>query len=346
MFMVTLETTFRELETLPELEGMGKYIMYCDHDFLEEYHMKEMKLAEVGAIGWSPKATCRGINLFIEKMTSKKVKVYFVYSEGESQDDAQKQNVNLIHMKPEQIDSEKPFIILISGGAYANVSNGTEAFPTADHFLKQGYQVFIFTYRVGGTRAVPRAMDDLATAVRYIGVHAEKLKVNPENYIMVGYSAGANISATWGCKNVGYAAYNLPKPKALFQIYTLVDLEALRKQYECEEARENMDEGVADWDGTTIMLGENYSEEELHKYNVIEQVDSDYPNCFITCGKNDVLVSPDNSVTLKKKLDENEVFSVLELKENAQHGFGDGTGTDAEGWPERALKFVEKVCGK
>ena len=92
--MVTLETTFRELEMLPELEGMGKYIMYCDHDFLEEYHMKEMKFAEVSAIGWSPEAMCRGINLFIEQMTSKKAKVYFVYSEDEIQDDAQKQGNN------------------------------------------------------------------------------------------------------------------------------------------------------------------------------------------------------------------------------------------------------------
>lgn len=338
--MVTLETCLGELEKIPELNGMGRYILYCDHDFLEDFQAKQMTIKDVGVIGWNPNSMCRGINLFIDEMTKGMAKSYSVYSEEECHDDEQKRNVNLIHIKPGQTDPQKPFIILVSGGAYANVCNGTEAFPTAEHFLKQGYQVFIFTYRVGGTRAVPRAIEDMAAAVRYIKNHAEELQVDPENYILTGFSAGANISATWGCRNVGYASYDLPKPKALFLIYPLVDLIALQRERDSKELKEMMKN---DWDGLTIMLGEDYSEEDLHKYNVVEHVDEEYPNSYIVCGKDDVMVAPSNSVTLKQKLDESGVRSVLELGEHAPHGFGDGTGTDVEGWPGRVLDLINTL---
>ena len=28
---------------------------------------------------------------------------------------------------------------------------------------------------------------------------------------------------------------------------------------------------------------------------------------------------------------------------NAPHGFGDGTGTDVEGWPDKAIDFLEAL---
>ncbi len=33
---------------------------------------------------------------------------------------------------------------------------------------------------------------------------------------------------------------------------------------------------------------------------------------------------------------------MLEEGNHAPHGFGDGTGTDVEGWPMRAISFLEE----
>jgi len=33
----------------------------------------------------------------------------------------------------------------------------------------------------------------------------------------------------------------------------------------------------------------------------------------------------------------------LKLGEKGEHGFGDGRGTDVEGWPEAAIQFLEKL---
>ena len=50
------------------------------------------------------------------------------------------------------------------------------------------------------------------------------LGANGERYIVCGFSAGGNLTALWGTKNHGYAAYGLPKPEALFPIYPVTDL--------------------------------------------------------------------------------------------------------------------------
>ena len=46
---------------------------------------------------------------------------------------------------------------------------------------------------------------------------------------------------------------------------------------------------------------------------------------------------------LKKLLDQSAVLAVLDAADHAPHGFGDGTGTALEGWPERAIAFLEKL---
>ena len=89
-------------------------------------------------------------------------------------------------------------------------------------------------------------------------------------------------------------------------------------------------------------IGENYRE-VLHEYNVAEHVDREYPPCYIVCGKDDQVVGFHDSELLKKLLDQSGVPVVLDAADHAPHGFGDGTGTALEGWPERAIAFLQKL---
>lgn len=49
-----------------------------------------------------------------------------------------------------------------------------------------------------------------------------------------------------------------------------------------------------------------------------------------------------NSVEMKECLDRAGVPAKLIVAEHAPHGFGDGEGTDAAGWPECAMAFLHR----
>ena len=49
------------------------------------------------------------------------------------------------------------------------------------------------------------------------------------------------------------------------------------------------------------------------------------------------------SMELKKLLDEHHISVELELIERGGHGWGDGSGTMAAGWPDRAAAFAEQL---
>lgn len=150
--------------------------------------------------------------------------------------------------------------------------------------------MFVLTYRVGEIGILPKPLEDLAAALRFIGRHSKEFSLNPDNYAVGGFSAGGNLITMWGTENAGYKAYGLPRPTALFPVYPVVDIKALEEH---EKDREFI----------KIMLGEDYTQEALG------------------------------------------TAAVLEEGEHAPHGFGDGTGTDVEGWPERAADFLENVHG-
>lgn len=201
-----------------------------------------------------------------------------------------------------------------------------EALPTARHMVAAGYKVFLLAYRVGIPQAALHALDDFASAVGWLGEHAANLDINPTRYAVGGFSAGANLISNWGCPELGWRHFGLPKPICLFPIYTFIDLKA-----------------ESDRDEHGGLLGTMFGEEwpkYLDRFHVVEQIDGDYPPCYIVCGKDDAVVSCRNSEMMKERLDAAGVPAVLDEAEHAQHGFGDGTGTGAEGWPLRALEFL------
>lgn len=266
-----------------------------------------------------------GLNFLEDQIREGRTQVIPIYGEGEV-DATQKKHVNLLRLQPENPDPRKESVLLAAGGAYASVCTIAEALPTARHFVEAGHQVFLLTYRVGESEAAIHALEDMARAVRYLQENQRVLSVDIYKLVVGGFSAGANLVSNWGSSRIGYKAFGLPKPKALLPIYTYIDLKA--------EARKATG-GVL----VAYMFGPNY-EAYIDRYNVVDHIDAEYPPCYIVCGKDDTTVPCSNSEKMKQKLDEYGVHAVLEEREHAQHGFGDGTGTEAEGWPERAMALI------
>ena len=356
---VTVKSKLSEVFTLPEFGKMAQYLMYAPWtekqteeqaqkekeeaggkkaagEEAEEVQdadgkMEEMTIEQLKKIGWSPEGIVKGINRLSKAWEEGKASIHFVYTEEEVAAWPDKKCVNLVRLKPQQIDPEKPWIVLCAGGGYQSVCSIVEAYPAAVDMVARGYQVFVCTYRVAQKGVLPKAVSDLAACIRYILNHAEEFQIATREYAIGGFSAGGNLICTFGLEDVGYKAYDLPKPKAMFPIYAAVELEYC---LDGEEATKNF---------AKTMLGEGFTEEIQDKYSVKAQINENYPPCYIVCGKDDAVVPCSNSEMLKERLDHYGVPAVLNEGEHAQHGFGDGTGTDVECWPDKAIDFLEQL---
>jgi len=325
----TLNHSLLDVLTCDSLKQYSQYLLYQNPAMSEQAGpdgAEKMPLSAMREVGWSPEGILAGINFLVELTEKNRVKQYFIYNEGEKTS-PQMEYVNLIHLMPEKLAAEKPTILLCAGGGYFCVCTMVEALPTARHFVEQGYQVFVLTYRVAEPAVAPLALDDLGRAVRYLNENSETLHVDPNKVVIGGFSAGANLISNWGTTNAGYKAYGMPKPLALMPVYTFIDLK--------EEAKKDPEGGLI-----VPMYGPNYMD-VIDKYNIAAHIDAEYPPCYLVCGRNDNTVPPRNSELFKELLDRAGVPAILEEGENAPHGFGDGTGTDVEGWPERAMQFLE-----
>ena len=166
---------------------------------------------------------------------------YPLYSEAECAEDEARRNVNMVWLPSDaQGADERPFILLVPGGGFVNVWNLTEGWPVAAQFNSEGYHVFIVTYQVDGEeRLLEKNMVDMARALQLIREKEKHFHVQAGRYITCGFSAGGMLICLWNTE-MGYPAFNLPKPQASFPIYPFVSLRLAEE--ECEEENPEEDE--------------------------------------------------------------------------------------------------------
>jgi acetyl esterase/lipase len=104
--------------------------------------------------------------------------------------------VTYIHSK--EINSKpipkRPAIIILPGGAFTWLSE-TETEPAALTFLKEGFNTFVLSYSVGDFSEFPNPLDDVSKAIWEVRRNAGEWGIEPEQIALMGFSAGACISA-------------------------------------------------------------------------------------------------------------------------------------------------------
>lgn len=78
-------------------------------------------------------------------------------------------------------------------------------------------------------------------------------------------------------------------------------------------------------------------------YNLPSCMDENYPPCYILCCADDPVVPPQNARQLAALLQQQGTPVQLEIAPKGGHGFGEGVGTTAEGWLNRATTFIENL---
>ena len=171
-------------------------------------------------------------------------------------------------------------------------------------------------------------------AVAYITAHAGQFGVRPEDYALVGFSAGAHLCGMFGTDRMGYKNYGLPKPGALLLAYPIVNYmygkPGFLYVYDGAEP------------GDDLAPGDYYYNIELNA-----EVTPDFPPTFHWFGRNDLTLGmifpPLQGPALDRALEQCGVEHKMVVYGRAPHGSGTGTGTDAAGWLYDAVDFWEEV---
>lgn len=91
----------------------------------------------------------------------------------------------------------RPAMVVCPGGGYSGLSP-REAEPIALAYLRAGMNVFILYYGVKEEARNYAPLIQAAMTIRHIREHAEEYAVNPEQIMIVGFSAGGHLAASAG----------------------------------------------------------------------------------------------------------------------------------------------------
>lgn len=223
-------------------------------------------------------------------------------------------------------DQNHPYAIICPGCGFAKVSSYIERTPIAKKLNEQGISAFVLYYRVKEKALFPSPNDDLARAVKYTQENSKKYHLDKSNNSIWGSSAGGYLAASFGTENMGYVKYNLPRPNLIVLAYPVISMN-----------KDKSHKGTHD-----RFIGIDASK-ELEEFTSIENnVTENYPPTFIWCGENDQTVKPENTQMMINALKMAGVPFYSKIYNDASHGIGPGSGTEAEGWINNAIEFWRK----
>ncbi|MHA9737927.1 serine hydrolase [Robinsoniella peoriensis] len=259
--------------------------------------------------------------------------LYPVYPEEAVQQNPELGQVCLFYL-PSPKKKPAPYVILLAGGAYGAVCTMVETLPVAAKLNELGINCFCLNYRtvkqeIFQQGLMPKPLDDLAAAWQFIKKHQVEFGVEPEDYIVGGFSAGGHTAAMWGTGHLGYRKYDIPSPRLLMLVYPLITMDCIEN-------------GLTKDFMLTGMLGADRISETEHDYEVDRHIDASYPIVYLVQSMDDDTVPPESAERMEAALDRAGIVCQIEWLESGGHGFGLGSETSGKGWVERAVEFLER----
>ncbi len=315
---------FNENSTWKEVydtEAFAPYLPYLAmfYDPAAPRRMERFTLSFFGESGG--KSTAYGFNRLLKILQSGE-KAVFPLSETD-----EKGKAAMLFRFPAPKKKSRRFGLVLAGGGYRFVCSASEGFPVAARLNELGYDAFVLNYRCGEGYSAPAPLEDLTAALRFILANRETFGVDAEGYAVIGFSAGAHLTATLGTEHLGYPARSLPKPGMIGLAYPVITMGDL-SHYGSREA----------------LFGEEKKDdpEMIETYSIEKHVTSAYPPVFLWQCSRDSLVPIENSRMMAQALKENGVPFIYETYDSDVHGWGFAIGEAAEGWVDRAVDFWEK----
>lgn len=320
MLKITKKTRLRKVYNQVELDKksikmlrgiMGVFEEFMTPDFLE-------KLTKA----WNADSMVDGLN-YLMKCAKQRNIFYDLYSEQEKAEDSSKKEASLIVFCRNE---KSKCVFLVAGGGYESVCSIVEAFPVAKKLNEMGFSVFVLKYRSAQNAHYPHPTDDLARSIAFVKEYESELNVDLSDYIVMGFSAGGHLAASWGTESVGYKRYGLSRLGMLVLAYPVI---TMGKNAHLGSKR--------------YLLGKNPTLEEINLYSVENQVTNNYPAVYMWQFDEDCTVSIENSKGMFEALTRENIPVKYELFHGNAHGVGEARGTEAQNWIEKAIIFYNKV---
>jgi acetyl esterase/lipase len=210
---------------------------------------------------------------------------------------------------PTQIVGKKPCVIVVHGGSWS--SGDSQQLPELNSYLaRKGYNVASINYRMAPKYQSPAPVKDIQAALTYLRKHADELKIDTNNFVLLGRSAGAQIALL--------AAYTLHDPtiKGVVDFYGPADMVwgySIPSNPWIMNSRGVMDAYLG---GSYYKVPQNYVAS-----SPLEFVDKTSIPTLIIHGYDDVLVAYEHSRRLNKKLQQNGIRHYWLKLPWATHGF-------------------------
>ena len=221
-----------------------------------------------------------------------------------------------------------PLVLICPGGGYAMTSN-REAEPIALHFNSMGYQAAVLRYSCAPA-VYPTALCEVAQSVKLIREHAEDWNVDAEKIIVMGFSAGGHLAASYGVFwNESWLTEKMQcdkqllKPNGLVLCYPVISSK----------------EEIAHQDSIKNLLGESYPEMK-EQVSLEDKVGKHTPKTFLWHTFTDPVVPFWNSFRFAEALGKAGVPMEYHLYPQGGHGLSLANEQTAN----EEGKGVEKVC--
>lgn len=320
--IITNKMRLREIVALPEFEPMkDKFVASSTRDWMKEYYELTLSQIQENSTSLSSEDMLIGLHRLSEIAQAGRQYAYEL-----------KNGISLIHI-PAKKKTRRTFALLLGGGGYMAVNTIFEALPVAARLNELGMDCFCLNYRTVSANSflnglMPKPLDDVASALQLIQTN-KMFDASIDDYIIGGFSAGGHLASMWGTSCLGARHYGLPNPKMLMLVYPLITME-----------------GMGGISGALLgcgMFGLMNRKKKVFQYSVNCHVDTAYPPVFLIHADNDSTVPVDQARKMDTALMAAGIPHIFEQLPQGEHGFGLGTGTPAENWPERALSLLDGI---
>lgn len=251
---------------------------------------------------WNLDDTVRGINFLIDQVNAHG-EVYFpVYDEADIEAEPSKAAAGLLFFPGAP---GAPFAMVIPGGGFQALAGSQEAFPYAQRLHEDGYNVFVLHYRVGFPKGDgPEVMDQRVALASDDLLHAMKLIDSRKaewNVSFDGYSV-------WGSSAGGTLA---------LQWGSELPVGASANGLPPPSAIITAYPAAWTWPGATAAS----------------------PALYVTTAVDDPLIPVADIDAVVQAMKEANRPVEYQRNDTGGHGYGLGSGRDAQGWIDKAIAF-------
>lgn len=276
-----------------------------------------------------------------ELAASGKNYVYPIYDEETRLSQWDKAKPVLLHFPGPS--TNQPYALVIPGGGFNRQWGLIEGMAIAARLNELGYTAFVLYYRTKIEPVIPKAIEDMHTALHFIEDHADTFQVAKGHYILGGFSAGATLAGEMGSTNFGWESAGLPKPEMIFLGYTAISMQSFYKIYQSFPAGHPAHDGMGDF--LRRIGGPEFTWEKLVPYELVDFIDASCPPVYLTANEDDGTVPFSNSLLMRDTCQKRNIPYKCKFGRVGGHSFGLGIGLEVEGWLEEALAFWKEQNG-